>query len=759
MSKRASRAVISDFVTEVRDYLPRMRQAIGELRQPGAKPALVLEESHRLLHTIKGAASMIGLTVLGRLGFLLEELLEDVMAGIVPWSSEAESAVLEGLAGIGGFLDELDDGRGTIAPVVHAMVPSLRRVRRLEPAGDEAEVASVLSGASELEAPPGTADAGGSAGLATGELAATFRLEAEELLETIGTALRALEADPADETLLGELRRPVHTLKGSAATVGAVVLSRVAHRMEDLLDLANEGSAAYTPEAARLLADSLDLLTDLASDTAPDPVSQAAALEQRYAALVDAPPSSLGAQPDRTGLPEPAVAPTPGPGLAERQRPPEPRPDSKLSGQSVRVPIERLDEMVRLAGELVVNRSSFEQTLGSYRQELDELRLSMERLKRLVHRLESDFEAVGLDTLAGGHSGTRQTGASAGFDALEFDRYTGLHLLSRELAEASADIGAAVGALGQRSGDFTGCLERLARLTGESEDKLMRMRMVPLGSMAGRLHRAVRVASTHCSKPARLVIEGEWIELDKTVLEQIAGPLEHLLRNAVDHGIEPGSVRAALGKPAQGQITLKAWHEGAEVVLEVSDDGAGLDPDVLRETAMRKGFLNEAAAATLIPEEALRLIFQPGFSTASMVTEVSGRGVGMDAVRTAVHEMRGTVEVEGEPGQGARFTVRLPLTLAVMRVLMIEAGGERLAIPLASVVQVLRLDGSRIETAGGRTVVRLDHEVLPGVRLNDALGLRRSAAPAVERPPAIVVQAAGIRAVLLADHVSKLARR
>ena len=218
-------------------------------------------------------------------------------------------------------------------------------------------------------------------------------------------------------------------------------------------------------------------------------------------------------------------------------------------------------------------------------------------------------------------------------------------------------------------GDFDGYLTRQGRLTSEIQDKLMRLRMVPLATLATRLHRAVRVTARERVKAVELVLEGEEVEFDKTMLEEMAEPLLHLLRNAVDHGIEPPATRQALGKSQQGQIHLRAFREGTQVVLQLRDDGAGLDPQRLRAAAVRGGFVSEAEAAQRTDEQLYALIFKPGFSTAQEVSEISGRGVGMDVVQATVSRLKGHVTINSTPGQGITFTIRLPLTLAITRVL------------------------------------------------------------------------------------------
>jgi chemosensory pili system protein ChpA (sensor histidine kinase/response regulator) len=443
------------------------------------------------------------------------------------------------------------------------------------------------------------------------------------------------------------------------------------------------------------------------------------------------------------GPEEPAYIPPP-------SAPPRNAPESRRPSQYVRVPIERLDELVRLVSELLVSRSTFEQRLAAHSRDMDEISRSTRRLKQVSSHLDGDdFEVsalrAGFGQLAIRAVLTNQPkdARRADFDALEFDRYTDFHLITRDLTEISSDLGSAAGEMAHRLADFDSDLNRLGRLTSDVQDKLMRMRMVPLSTLAPRLRRTVRVTSDRQQKPVDLFIEGGQVELDKSLMEEIAAPLEHLLRNAVDHGIEPESTRQMLGKPTRGRIQLRAFHEGTQIVIQVSDDGAGMDLDQLRQAAVQSGLYTEAEAVQLSPAGLYNLIFLPGFTTAQTVTEISGRGVGMDIVRSAVDRMRGTTAIETAAGCGTTFTIRLPMTLAIMRVLLVQTNGEMLALPLSVVTQILRVEPEQIERIGRRMVIRVEGKVIPALRLGEALRLSHPADTSLQRLPVVVVTLGG----------------
>jgi two-component system chemotaxis sensor kinase CheA len=312
----------------------------------------------------------------------------------------------------------------------------------------------------------------------------------------------------------------------------------------------------------------------------------------------------------------------------------------------VRVDVERLDRLMNLVGELVVDRIRFQQIA----QRLREARL--------------------VDGVA------------------------------EELAEATTHLG---------------------RVVSDLQAEVLKARMLPIEHLFSRFPRYVRDLARRAGKRVELVLEGQDTELDRSVIEQIGGPLMHLVRNAIDHGIEPPEERERAGKPAAGRLCLAAFQEEEGIVVVVEDDGRGIDTDRVRQKAVALGILSPEAAARLSEEEAVELIFHPGLSTAQAVTEVSGRGVGMDAVRAGVQALGGSVEVETRRGQGTRFLLRLPLTLAIVRALLVSCGGERYALPLAGVQEIVEVPAGRVHRVGPHRTTLLRGAVLPLVSVHEAL--------------------------------------
>ena len=263
----------------------------------------------------------------------------------------------------------------------------------------------------------------------------------------------------------------------------------------------------------------------------------------------------------------------------------------------------------------------------------------------------------------------------------------------------------------------------MARISDDLQDTIMKVRMVPVSSVFSRFPRLVRDLSRKSGKEVDLIMEGEETELDKSVVEAIGDPLVHLIRNSVDHGIEPEAVRLAAGKPPKGKVTLRAFHKGNSVAIEIEDDGKGIDPDKMREVAVSKGIMSSEEAAQLDDREAVELIFHPGFSSAEKITDISGRGVGMDVVRTNIKNLKGSVNTYTEVGKGTRFTLSLPLTLAIIDALMVNVSGQTYAIPLDAVSETTKIEAERLTDVKGRKAVTLRGEVLGIVELSEMLEL------------------------------------
>ncbi|MBM3810373.1 MAG: response regulator [Acidimicrobiia bacterium] len=686
MANSVANEVLGSFLAEARSNLPAMRKCLQALAA-NCSDREALEELHRLAHNVRGASNIIGMPEIGQLAEGLEDLLRQISEGLIPLDAELVELMGQGLDHIESMLDST----AAPAPLV-------------------SEAKSAGSPADDL----------------AGELVDGFLVEADEHLHLISPWLRELEQNPGKKPLVQDIRRSVHTIKGAAAMVGLPAISKLAHRMEDLLDHLYEDTIAYNADCQRLLYGASDLLAELVSARGQSERHQPAldTIYTEYQAVL----SAASGEAHETGD---AIAETVPVEAAATQ---ELAPDA---ARTVRVPIEQLDQLMRLVGELFVQHSFFERQLSFCNREVDELGLSQERLKRI----SSTMEVEQVNWLPGTmqSTGAAASGGREEFDALEFDRYTQLHLVTRDLSETGSDLNSAGAQLRDLLRGFNGYVTQQERLTSEIQDKLMRLRMVPLSSLANRLERTVRVTASRTGKMAEIFLHGLSTELDKKVIEELAGPLEHLLRNAVDHGIEDPAARVQAGKSASGRITLRASQEGTDVVIRLSDDGAGLNEEKLRREAVGQGYATDPA--DLSWDQLMNFVFEPGFSTAGQISEISGRGVGLDVVKTKVESLKGSVSMESVAGEGVTFTLRLPMTLAITKVLLVEAYQQTVALPVQSVLQAARLLPAELQPDGDHYSAIIGSRSIQVMDLARVFGLRHEAVTYTERVPVVVVRA------------------
>jgi len=542
------------------------------------------------------------------------------------------------------------------------------------------------------------------------ELMRLFCAEAAELLQDIEQGVLVLETAPTDAETLATVFRAFHTLKGNAAVMKLVVLQRLTHELESLLDAARRGSRVLDRDAIDAVLSGADIVAQYVAEANSQldgretgrtiPLALPAVIDRVHAILSSpaaaaaplAPPPGTVPLPATTPrasvavLPPPASTPTPvntGPDSGSRLSPPEPsaaaapvpaapvpaapaRP-AALSTGSVRVDTTRLDGLLDLVGELVIAQSMVVQAAAS-----------------------------------------------------------GDEHLTRSLAQ-------------------------LRGITTDLQRTAMAMRMVPIRGAFQKMGRLVRDVAVQLGKEIRLIVEGEETELDRTVIEEISDPLVHMVRNAADHAIEPPDVREAAGKPRTGTITLRAFHQGGFVIVQVSDDGRGLDPARIRAKAVERGIV--PADAVLDTRDTLELIFAPGFSTAEQISDLSGRGVGLDVVQRNVERIRGKVEVESAPGAGTMFTIFMPLTLAIIEGLVVSVGGQRFVIPTLAVRESFRPKAEALATVHGRgELVAVRGQRLPMMRLGQHLGIEGAQADPT-RGIVVVLEAGNDRRCILVDEL------
>jgi chemosensory pili system protein ChpA (sensor histidine kinase/response regulator) len=412
--------------------------------------------------------------------------------------------------------------------------------------------------------------------------------------------------------------------------------------------------------------------------------------------------------------------------------------------EQVRVRADLLDRLVNHAGEVAIYRSRLEQQLGAFRGAMGELDRTNARLRDQLRRLDLETEAQIVARYQ-----REQEQVDHKFDPLELDRFSTLQQLSRALNESAADLGGLQGVLDDLSRQYDVLLQQQSRVSSELQDGLMRARMVPFDGLVPRLRRVVRQAGQDTGKQVHVTLDGTHGELDRNVLDRMVAPLEHMLRNSVAHGLETPEQRRAAGKPEEGEIAIRLRREGSEIVLEVADDGAGLNREAIRRRAEQRGLVE--ADAVLGDAELDAMIFSPGFSTADQVSQLAGRGVGMDVVHNEVRQLGGSVDIHSVPGKGVTFTLRLPQTLAVTQAVFVQIGDTTFAVPVASVSGIGRISRERFESANGGYHYGGEEFALHD--LGTLVGQGQARAEGQDQVPLLLVRAGELRAAVAIDQV------
>ncbi|HEX4993536.1 MAG TPA: response regulator [Methylomirabilota bacterium] len=758
--RRERELLLGIFLMEAWDSAGAIEEGLGRLTGEEAPTEEALAPLAVFAHRLKGSAALHGFPGVSDLAAGTERLLE--LAPAASAEERARSAVL--LEGLVGLLKEVFDGISAVGMEDSARIGEFKArypaffssatpAARLEPG--PAAVAPAPTPVSPLIADLRRFFAEG------GEVLEYFLPEAAEHLEAMTTAMLAVEGGARDEDTLATVFRAAHTLKGAAYTVGCAPLGDATHQIEDLLVAVRErrlpvtpavteaifagtaaikrvlqSGAAVSDEAVQALERATSDLRGLtASESLRERAAPRPAVEVPELVASEAPDLALSTSAELPAFVRPEF-------LARLEALPRPAPRvaSALTGPSIRVPVERLDTLMNLVGELMIARSRLDRRLAQLDQVSELLLASRTRLGQVGRDFEFRRQAPTLPR-EGRDDGGERRDISELFAELEFDRYDDISILARSVTEMSADVAEVQSQHAILLRDIREDTVHIQRLTAALRKEVTRARMVPIGRLFARVAPQVREAARATGKAVTLTVRGESAEVDTGIIEQIADPLLHLIQNAVAHGIESATERESRGKAASGHVTLSASQEGSFILVEVEDDGRGIDTEMLRRHAAERGFLPAAEAATLPEGEILNLIFVPGFSTASAVTQTAGRGVGLDVVRTNVSRLNGEIHVETEAGRMTRFVLKLPLTMVIADALIVRCGAETVAFPLTAVSAMRSVAPHEVLTAGGRETVQLDDRVIDLVRLERALGL--VASPPPSRLPVVVMRGGG----------------
>lgn len=783
--------VFGDFIVEAREHLETIEPALLELERDPQNRAL-LDAIFRPMHSLKGASGFLGLTRMNQLAHKGENVLDALRKGECHLRPETMDLILKTTDALRAMLDALEttgaEGDLDIAPIM-------------------AELDRVLAQDCSCELPPPAPTAQSyNLAIVNEEHLGDFLEEAAEITGNLSRGLVELESNPENTELIHDLFRAFHNLKGNAGIIGYVEMNELAHEAETLLGRARKGECAVSRTMIDALLAAVDALEALIAAIEPTGRVTAPDITPALSAV-----RALTAPPTPTPQAAPTPKTAPAPRDAEDLEVFEGTVRQQLATIFAALEGLRTDATQRDLVDAIYRSLTSLHNACAY-MDLEELRVYAQRTAQLVGKARDegiDFSVM-LDLLAqeAGILESMVESALAGLKApraadqpapapeapptaptpqessrptpdptptpapaapaaerrgtntirVEHAKLDHLMNLIGELiinrnrfAMLARDL-AAGGDPHEVAQHLQETTDAMTRISDDLQDTIMHVRMLPVHTVFSKFPRLIRDLSRKSGKQVELITEGEETELDKSVVEVIGDPLVHILRNAVDHGLEPPEERRRQGKPETGRVWVRAAHKGNAVVIEVEDDGRGIDPDIMRQKGVEKGLITPEQARNMDDAAARELIFAPGFSTAAQVTDISGRGVGMDVVRTNIKELKGSVQVTSEVGKGTRFTLSLPLTLAIIDALLVRVSGHIFAIPLDAVSETTKIPKESISRVNRRDAVTLRGEVVALVHLADILGL-----PTAPRPdktlPTVLIAVQDRRLGLVVDEL------
>ena len=681
---------------EVESHLGTVNSALEEAAEAGELSPR--EDLYRALHTIHGASRTADIETIGQLSRLMETPLKSLLEKGKGLDAAAVELYRRGSAAIESMTRELvetrqmppldpllqEDFEQLMDSLVDHTVVLSRPMEQIEHNTQSfLDTMSMMSESGDEDQDD--------------ELVGIFIEEAVDLLEMSDRALQswseedASDAEAPNYNRVMELQRYLHTLKGGAKMADFSPISDLSHELESLFIALIDGRVEKSEDLIEVLRDSFDLLhrqveQARAHQPMDDPQPQIDLLQRlRRGEDIEADdtPSAAAEPAGETAPPQDETA--------EETAPSRPEPavvESRPGEQDiVKVRSDLLDNLVNSAGEVSIYRARMEQQVASFGSHLGELAQTIARLKNQLRQLEAETDAQIH------YSHRRDAELTQSFDPLEMDRYTQIQELSRALSESVDDLSSLQNLLGEQVKDSETLLLQQSRINTDLQDGLIRSRMVRFSGLTSRLRRLVRKTAAELAKKARLEVHGEDSEVDVKVLDRMVAPLEHILRNAISHGIEKPIERLNKGKPETGTIRIDISRDGSDVVLRVSDDGAGINIDKVRARALELGLMKPDDP--LPDEEVVQFILEPGFSTAEQVTQVAGRGVGMDVVDSHIKQLGGTLQISSS-AEGTVFTARLPFTLSINQAILLRAGDEAYALPLINIEGITRIEADQM---------------------------------------------------------------
>ena len=701
------------FLEEAEELLGGIDQDLNTWSKDPSDTA-ALNNLMRYLHTLKGGANMIQATHIGLIAHELESIYERVIRHQIEVNPQLISIIRLVQDDVSDRIQVIRDeqidysgaesieilrniqaiAQGSVAVStavaeveVQAEPEVAAEIEELETATTvETEIEPEIAAEVALASPDHVEEPDDSIRLIAEE---TFWEEAEEILESTDSLLKQWFEQRSDRSLLLQLQRAAHSLKGGARMVENEPVGAIAYQLEttferfavhqfnsNVYDLLLQTTLAWLKQAifehdysnfdsVKLSLESIefvDVIAQLPKRVAESDTLSTAKVFEFVQGDGTEPPAMMGEW-DTSN-------------------------QQDNSNEMIRISADLVEKMIDLSGENAINRSRIEMDLGQFSNTLNEMELAIKRLADQLRRMEGELES---QIIAKHGDNSRY----ADFDPLEMDQYSSLNQLSKSLAESASDLVDFKTTLSEKIRDTEGLLLQQSRIQAEIQESLMRTRLVPFDRLLPRLQRIVRQTSSTLNRPAELVVQNTEGELDRNILERLVTPFEHMLRNAIDHGLEDTHVRHELQKPEVGKIVLNISRQGTDVLVSFSDDGKGIDETKIKEKALSLGLIK--ADQSMDKQEILQLIFHPGFTTAKEVTQISGRGVGLDVVQSEIKALGGHISIDSELGKGTTFTIRVPTTVAVSDALMVKSGDQQFAISLAQIDRIVRIAPSALE--------------------------------------------------------------
>jgi two-component system chemotaxis sensor kinase CheA len=688
--------LLKDFFAEAQMQVDTLEQNILVLENEGGNRDAV-DEIFRAAHTLKGGAATVEMMELSHFTHLVEDVLDAIRSDAVNVNEDVVDTLLAAIDIIKAMITQRMDGA-----VYQEDTSQIEgRLSALLPEGSARKkgAAPAKAAAPKPAAPPPPAGKPASGGLSEYDL-----LELKESVDGGMPIFRIVVH--FDEN---GLMNTVGGIQVYAALKGAGTVLRTIPDFEQLYEDVFYPTVEYY-FATRRNAEELTKYVVIPDVSLSAEITNIDALAPAKAAVPAAPAAAAPPPPPKpVAAPAPAAPPAPKPATAETvagnaREAADAKKAGKEAGSILRVDSKRIDDLLNLVSETVITKATFNQINNQFNDLLNDLHsiesLYREKIKNLFDSLPDYLEGI-------------QEGRS-------------IKDVRKEMGEAYGDIFSIFDAfetsLKTNVGKFRSTSQNLGRITGELQEGVMRIRMVPISQIFSRFPRLVRDLSKSLNKKINLVIEGEETELDKSVIEDLLDPIMHSVRNSIDHGIESQEERKAAGKPEEGMVILKAANEGNMILIEIADDGKGIDVEAVKNKAAERGLISPNKILTDV--EAFNLIFEPGFSTAKTITAISGRGVGLDVVRRQIEKLNGSVTVSSERGKGTKFTIKLPLTLAIIQGLLVRVGTEIYSIPITSVIESLRLKPEDIRMIDNYEVFNIRNDVISLLRLNRLFGIK-----------------------------------